>query len=216
MKIKAVLSDFDGTIVTKDILDVVCGIVGKEEESRRINKEFLAGEIKGHLSLITRVNFLKGVTTKQIYQKLFANDYLRFGAKELFDFLNSKSIISILYSGNITPVLKYYQRKLGISHIVGAKPKMDGDKIVSIAEDDFSGASHKLINIRKILDQYNINFDEVVAIGDSPADKMIFEFAAKSIAVDPKEGIKKYSDFIIKGDLSEAVNIIKSLLKSKL
>lgn len=41
--IKAVLIDFDGTIVSKDILDVVCEIVGKEEESNKLNKEFHAG-----------------------------------------------------------------------------------------------------------------------------------------------------------------------------
>lgn len=30
---KIFLFDFDGTIVTEDILDVVCDIVGKKEES---------------------------------------------------------------------------------------------------------------------------------------------------------------------------------------
>ena len=31
--------DFDGTIVTEDILDVVCVIVEKKEESRLINEK---------------------------------------------------------------------------------------------------------------------------------------------------------------------------------
>lgn len=210
MRLKAVLADFDGTVVTKDILDVVCGIVGKEEESRKLNEDFLKRKISGRESLIARVNFLKGVTIAQINGLLSENDYLMKGAKELFDYLKSKKILTILYSGNIEPILKNYQKKLGITHIVGTQPKMSGGKILSISEEDFSGKNHKLVNIKKILDQHNINPDEVVTIGDSPADRVIFEFTAKSIAINPKEGIEKYADFVIKDDLSKAIDIIKS------
>lgn len=210
MKIKAVLIDFDGTLVNKDILDVVCGIVGKEAESKKLNQEFHQGIRKGRTSLITRINFLKGVSLTQIRKKLVKNDYLRAGAKDFFDFLKTRGIISILYSGNITPILKYYQTKLGINHLVGTKPKMVDAKIISISEADFSGKEHKLINIKKILSQYRINSDEVVAIGDSPADKMIFAFAAKSIAVNPKGGIESQADFVIKDDLSKAIDVLKS------
>ena len=35
--------DFDGTIVTEDILDVVCDIVEKKEESRLINEKVRRG-----------------------------------------------------------------------------------------------------------------------------------------------------------------------------
>ena len=96
MKIKAILVDFDGTVVTRDILDVVCEIVGKEEESNKILEEAFQGKRDGLESLITRINFLQGVSLEQIDQKLAANNYLMPGAKEFFDYLNSKGIISIL------------------------------------------------------------------------------------------------------------------------
>ena len=44
---KIFLFDFDGTIVTEDILDVVCDIVGKKEESRIINEKTYTGELTG-------------------------------------------------------------------------------------------------------------------------------------------------------------------------
>lgn len=214
MKLKAVLIDFDGTVVVKDILDVVCGIGGKEAESKKINEEFHKGRIKGRESLITRINYLKGITLQQIYQKLSENDYLMPGAKKLFDFLKSRKIISILYSGNIVSILNYYKEKLGITHIVGTKPKMKGNKIIGISDENFSGTNHKLINIKKILHQYSINSDEVVVIGDSPADKTIFAFAAKSIAINPKEGVESYADYVIKEDLSKVISILNNLLRN--
>lgn len=65
MSTKIFLFDFDGTIVTEDILDVVCDIVGKKEESRLINEKVRSGEVKGLEPLCDRINFLKGVS----YQK---------------------------------------------------------------------------------------------------------------------------------------------------
>lgn len=82
MKIKAILIDFDGTVVSTDILDVICGIVGKEKKSKKINEEYYKGIRSGRSSLITRINFLKGVTRKQIQKKLSENDFLMRGAEK--------------------------------------------------------------------------------------------------------------------------------------
>lgn len=209
--IKAVLLDFDGTLVTKDILDVACGIVGKEEESDKINKDFHAGKLTGLTPLITRINFLQGVTLSQIQKKLDENAYLLTGAKELLDFLNQHNIISILNSGNITPVLSYYQKLLGISYTVGTHPKMNGDTITGISEEDSPGRDFKVIGVKKILKKLSIQPEDVLAIGDSPADKTMFEFAGKSIAINPKEGIEKFASYVIENDLSKVIPIIEKL-----
>ena len=211
MNIKAILIDFDGTVVTKDILDVVCGIVGKEEESKKINEEYHKGIRSGLLPLITRINFLDGVTSQQIQKKLSENDFLMPGAEQFFNFLNSNNYISILHSGNLVPILEYYQNKLNITHTIGTKPKMNGGFIDSISEEDFSGPNFKLEDSKVILNTLNITSDEVIAIGDSPADKSVFEFAGKSIAINPKEGIEKFADYVIKDDLSKAIDIINRL-----
>src|SRR5258708_2678101 len=195
--IKAVLLDFDGTLVNKDILDIVCGIVGKEEKSNKINKEFHAGKLTGLTPLITRINFLKGVTLSQIYEKLDENAHLIAGAQELFSYLNNHHIISIIHSGNILPILSYYQKLLGADYIVGTHPKMDGATIVGISEEDFPGREFKVIGVRKILKNLAMAEKETLAIGDSPADKTMFELAGKSIAINPKEGIEKYANYVI-------------------
>ena len=135
--IKAVLLDFDGTLVYRDILDVICGIVGKAKESYKINNDFLTGKLPGLTALITRINFLQGLSLFQIEKQLDQDTYLTTGAKELIDFLNQQKIIIILYSGNITPILSYYQKLLGINYIVGSQPKMEGQKIIGISKEDF-------------------------------------------------------------------------------
>ena len=60
--------DFDGTLFTEDILDVVCDIVGKEE-SIKINEDVINGKLMGWKLLCTRINLLNGVTYDQIKEK---------------------------------------------------------------------------------------------------------------------------------------------------
>ncbi|MDP3994327.1 MAG: HAD-IB family phosphatase [bacterium] len=206
---KAVLIDFDGTLVKRDILDILCGIAGKEKESKRINKEFHNGLRTGRVSLIQRINFLKGVTLGEIKTVLDKKQYLTKGAKELLDFLNKESIVSILHSGNLVPVLQYFQRSLNISYVVGTQPQMDGDRIVGISDADFPSRNFKLQGIQKILVSLSIKPHEAFAIGDSPADKKIFEFAGASIAINAKNGIEAHADYVIKDDLRKAIPIIQ-------
>lgn len=209
--LKAVLLDFDGTLVIKDILDVVCGIVGKEEESDQINKDFHAGKLSGLTPLITRINFLRGVTLQQINSKLDENSYLMPGAHELFQYLKENSIISIIHSGNITPILSYYQKLLGADYIVGTNPQMNGDEILGISESDFPGREFKVIGVKEILEALSIQPEETLAIGDSPADKAMFEFAGASIAINPKNGIEAYASYIIKDSLENAMPILEEI-----
>jgi phosphoserine phosphatase len=209
--IKAALLDFDGTLVSRDILDVICGIIGKEKESEKINREFHQGIRLGLSGLITRINFLSGVSQNQIDAKLQEEAYLMPGVKKLMAYFNSHKIVTILNSGNIKPVLLAYQKILGITYIVGSEPIMNGNKIQSISEEQFSSPNFKLEGVQQILASINILPAETVAIGDSPADRPIFEFAGTSIAINPRGGIEASADYVIKGDLNKAIKIIEQL-----
>lgn len=211
MQTKALLIDFDGTVVTRDILTLVCGIVGKEAESEQLNEEYMRGIKPGITPLITRINFLAGITLQQITAKLKQRDYLMPGAAALIDYCNQHEIISILNSGNIIPILQYYQHKLGITHIVGTQPEMKNETIVSISEADFSGADFKLEDSKKILASYHITAEETVAIGDSIADKTLFDYAATSIAINPRPEIRHATDYVIYDDLAKAIPILQTL-----
>jgi len=65
-EIKVALLDLVGTLVTQDILDLLCHSVGKEKESRELNEAFHRGELPGLEALVKRINFLSGITTTQI------------------------------------------------------------------------------------------------------------------------------------------------------
>jgi phosphoserine phosphatase len=213
LNVRAVLVDFDGTVVRGDMLTLACKIAGKEADSIRLNEAYMKGELKGIEPLMIRINFLKGLSTKQIDAELEKHDYLMPGAREFFAYLNKHKILSILNSGNLMSTLAFYQKMLGITYIVGSKPKMKGNIIQGISAEEYSCNDFKLADSIKILEGLKITHNQVVAIGDSPADKSIFQYAAKSIAINPRDGIEKYADYIIRDDLSKAIEIIEKLRK---
>lgn len=202
---KIFLFDFDGTLVTEDILDVVCDIVGKKEESIRINEDVINGKVTGLVPLCTRINFLKGVTYKQIEDKLNENNYLREGVVELFKYLNENGYITVLSSGNIEPVLKYYQNLLNITYIFGSAPNMDGEKIIDINETNFKGTNFKYEACLSVIEKYNDEEIKVYGIGDSAVDIQMLSLADVSFAIDPKGGLEKNVNYVV-DDMREVMD----------
>lgn len=210
--IRAVILDFDGTLVQHDMLDEACSIVGKQAESERLNKDFIDGKTVGVHALVERINLLRGTPIQLIREKVLENPHIAKGARDLIDYLHDHHIVIIIASGNITPILEAYQQLLGASYIVGTTPQIMNGKIMSITEAERTAQGHKLEGVKDVLSRLGISPQEALAIGDSPADKKVFEFVGTSIAINPKGSIERYATHAIEQDLSRAVPIIKSLM----
>lgn len=197
----------DGTLVTEDILDVMCDIVGKKEESIELKNKVLHGFVQGYGPLCTRINFLQGVTYQQMKDKLDENNYLRDGVVELFKTLNDKGYITVVSSGNIEPVLRYYQELLNITYVFGSKPDMDGDKILGISESSFRSHDFKYEACLDVIHQYDEEEKKVYGVGDSAVDISMLSLADVKFAIDPKGGLDKYVDYVIH-DMREIIDYL--------
>jgi HAD superfamily phosphoserine phosphatase-like hydrolase len=210
MDIKAALIDFDGTIVTKDLLDVFCDLAGKQQLCTEINQAFHKGKIDSIEFLIKKINLLQGLSLEDIYKKLRENSYLREGSEELLRFFQEREIKTILNSGQMIPVLQFYQRMLDIDYVIGTQPEIRDGIIYGVSPEHPIEKGFKFKGYKSILDKLGISFEQVVALGDSPTDKKAFEYSALSIAIDPKGGVEKYADYVIRGDLRESMHIINN------
>lgn len=210
---KIFLSDFDGTLVNKDMLDVLCGITGHEDDSKNLNEEFIQGKREGLPVLKERIDFLKGVTIEQVFMKLDENDYLIEGAIELFQELKKRNVITVLHSGNLIPVLQYYQKKLGIDYIIGNTPRMTNNVINGIELEDFASRDFKVKGCLEIIKKIGAEKKDIIAIGDSPSDLAVFSLASKKIVINAKEGIEKNADIIINDNLNDLIPMLDEILK---
>lgn len=213
MNVKALLLDFDGTLVTRDMLSEVIDLVGKKEESEQIDRDFQTGQLPGLSALITRINLLKGVSVDQVQDKVKEDLALITGAKELLAHCKSNGIVTILASGSITPILEVYKQEIGIDYIVGSEPVIENSVIQGISDENYPDPKQghfKVVGITKILNQLGIQHNQTVAIGDGRGDLPMFELAEVAIAINPKGGIEEYAQYQV-SDLYQALEIIKGL-----
>ena len=205
---KVFIFDFDGTLVTEDTLDVICDIVGKKKESQALRDLVIHGKTKSLKPLNDRINFLKGVSYSQIKEKLNEKNYLQKGAKELFKYLKEEKFITVLSSGNILPVLRYYQELLGIDYIFGTNPKMKNDIIEGINLDNLEGKDFKYDACLDLINKLKISKENIYGIGDSAVDIKMLSLAGHTFAINPKGGLEQYVDYVIKNDLTEVINYL--------
>ena len=211
MKIRAALLDLDGTLVTEDILDVVCDVAGKRAESEELNRSFLNGLRVGLDILVERVNLLQGVSIRSIEERLQEEPYLREGASELIEYLKQNGIVTAIQSCNIMPVLQYYQRVLGIDYVLGTKPIVEGGVIQGLSRTDLPERDFKLGMCGAWLNEHGTSPQEAIAFGDSKGDRKVFELVGASIAVNPSSGIERYATATIYDDLKRAIPIIEGM-----
>ena len=126
---------------------------------------------------------------------------------ELFNYLNENGYITVLSSGNILPVLKYYQELLGITYIFGSTPIMDGGKIDHISESDFNGNNFKYESCLEIVNKYSESDKKVYGIGDSAVDIQMLSLADVKFAIDPKGGLENHVDYVI-SDIKEIISYL--------
>lgn len=213
MTIKALLLDFDGTLVTRSMLDYLINRNGKDPENRAIKRSFHTGEKAGIETLKERVSLLSGMTLPRLQELLNEDLFLRTGARELIEYAKENNLVTILHSGNIIPVLLHYQELLGIDHVVGVSVTIRNNTIEEVEDADKITGQFKLDALKKLLPTLFLLPEETVAFGDSPTDADIFAFAGKSIAVAPKGNIHESADYVVERDLNEAVEILKNLSK---
>ncbi len=209
--IKAILLDFDGTLVTRDQLSVLGSLAGKERESEELNQAFHAGRLSGIAALVTRINFLTGLPLNALEEQLRSAEYLMPGAEELLKYIRGHGLISILHSGNIPPVLAYYQQRLGIDYIVGPDCGVENGIIAGVSDQMAPPDGFKLLWVQAKLKELGIAAAETLAIGDSPADIPIFQFAGHAIAINPKNNTAEYAQYTIHDDIAQAIPIIEKI-----
>ena len=209
MKITTAFLDLDRTLVTEDLLDIVCEIVGKRADSEALNDQFRSGARSGSETIVDRINLLKGVSVSAIEEKLGQRDYLRQGAQELVDYLRGKRVTTVIQSRNITPVLAFYQRVLGTRYILGTDAGVVDEVIQGVTEAGMMKSERG----RLFLEQHGILPSEALAIGDSMGDRRTFELVGASIAINPTGGIERYATAVIYDDLNLAIPIIEEMLR---
>lgn len=214
MQIKALLLDFDRTLVSRDILTELTALVGRKDEAEKHHNDFQSqsGKAPKLGGLIARINMLTGVPISKVVGEVQKDLTLVDGARELVSYCAEQEIVTILATGTIHPVAEVYQQELGIDYVVCSHPRIKDGVITGISEDDYpKGDEHfKVAGTTEILNKIGITKNQCAAVGDGRGDIPMFEFAEYCYAINPKGGIEAYADEVVV-DLHQVVQSLQKL-----
>ena len=131
----------------------------------------------------------------------------RKGAEELITNLHKANVKTIILSGGIQFLADKWARKWNMDGAL-ANELID-DKDGNLTAIIKSSGHNKGPVMEKMIEKYNLEKNEIAAIGDTMVDIPTFERAGLSVAVNTEdERVITKADYHLKGDLTELIKLI--------
>ncbi len=206
--IKLCVFDFDSTLMDGETIDILASAYGKGEQIANITHQAMAGELDFFESLQKRVNLLKGMPYELVL-KLGQELPLMTGAYELVDFLNSKDIKIVIFSGGfhegINPAMKKLNIKLGFANYLHQKNEI----LTGLVGGEMMFSNSKGLMLKYLKSFLNLQTNEIMCVGDGANDIAMFNESGLKIAFCAKKILREKADICIdKKDLKEIIKAI--------
>jgi phosphoserine phosphatase len=208
--VKLCVFDFDATLMDGETIDFLAKELGIEEKISKITHKTMAGELDFFGSLTSRVEFLKGLELKRV-DEICSDLPLMKGAKECVTELKNMGYRVVVFSGGFKNGTTPAKIKLGLDadfsntlHSVDGilSGKVGGEMMF----DDSKGEM-----LKRLQALLGISEADTIAVGDGANDRSMFKYAAKRVAFNAKEVLKKEANIIVdEKDLTKILDFIKA------
>ena len=209
-QIKLVVFDMDGTIIEpRSSWAIIHDYFGTDNtemlqmyiDHKISDKEFVKADIKlwnSKSNVPVNEEYINSILDKAKPRK---------GAEELIANLHKANIKTIILSGGIQFLADKWARKWNMDGAL-ANELID-DKNGNLTAIIKSSGHNKGPVMEKMIEKYNLEKNEIAAIGDTMVDIPTFERAGLSVAVNTEdERVITKADYHLKGDLTELTKLI--------
>ena len=201
MKIKAIISDMDGTVLTytnepyNSSWDAISEALPCNKEWIGMRDFYVNQKDKYAEWFEKQVGMLEGLSLEEASRVLFPVPYSR-GAVAFFNSLDGNYIKGLVSSG-INIVAEKVKEDLNLDFQVSNYLEIK-KRIFTGKGKELVGLDNKLQSLEEVLEKNNIGLNETCFIGDNFNDVPVFEKVGLAVAYNPKtEGVGKKADCIL-------------------
>jgi len=192
-KKKLLLTDMDGTIIENETLNDIARFLGKGDQVKKITDLGKKGRLDFSTSLNNRVELLKGLKINSLEEAKKNITFMR-GSSVLFSRLSDNGIYTILVSGGFKPMSTYVKKKLCIKEEISNTFGIEGDRFNGLVDGPVVNASYKETILNKYKEKFNLNSNDIVAIGDAANDLNMLLSSGLPIAYKATDVVKANVD----------------------
>lgn len=183
---KLVVFDMDSTLINIECIDELADFAGRKAEVSEITEAAMRGEMDYRESLQKRVGVLAGLNARVLARVFSERLLLNPGARELLDALQNANIHTALLSGGFTYFTERLRIELGLDFATSNELEIVGGKLTGRVVGNIVDAQAKADTLRALTQEFGLQQDEVMAVGDGANDLLMMAAAGTSVAYHAK------------------------------
>ena len=188
--------DMDSTAIQIECIDEIAKLAGVGELVSAITESAMRGELDFEQSLRRRVGTLKGAP-ESILQQVRENLPLMPGLVETIEALQKYGWKTAIASGGFTYFADYLKALLQLDFAASNQFDIEDGKLTGLVKGDVVDAQYKAKTLQRLLEEYSIDSQHSIAIGDGANDLAMMNVAGLGVAFHAKPKVQQQAQIVV-------------------
>ncbi|AYO32768.1 phosphoserine phosphatase [Haemophilus influenzae] len=188
--------DMDSTAIQIECIDEIAKLAGVGELVSAITESAMRGELDFEQSLRCRVGTLKGAP-ESILQQVRENLPLMSGLVETIQTLQKYGWKTAIASGGFTYFADYLKALLQLDFAASNQFDIEDGKLTGLVKGDVVDAQYKAKTLQHLLEEYRIDSQYSIAIGDGANDLAMMNVAGLGVAFHAKPKVQQQAQIVV-------------------
>ena len=188
--------DMDSTAIQIECIDEIAKLAGVGELVSAITESAMRGEVDFEQSLRRRVSTLKGAP-ESILQQVRETLPLMSGLVETIQTLQKYGWKTAIASGGFTYFADYLKALLQLDFAASNQFDIEDGKLTGLVKGDVVDAQYKAKTLQHLLEEYRIDSQYSIAIGDGANDLAMMNVAGLGVAFHAKPKVQQQVQIVV-------------------
>lgn len=188
--------DMDSTAIQIECIDEIAKLAGVGELVSAITESAMRGELDFEQSLRRRVGTLKGAP-ESILQQVRENLPLMPGLVKTIQTLQKYGWKTAIASGGFTYFADYLKALLQLDFAASNQFDIEDGKLTGLVKGDVVDAQYKAKTLQCLLEEYSIDSQYSIAIGDGANDLAMMKAAGLGVAFHAKPKVQQQAQIVV-------------------